>query len=200
MLSHNQKSTDFHGINVQPYLYRGAVIYPFEQQYALDRTGFDDGLCFGFTATLMHCLQQGDYESVQNYQNPIPDILIANAIKMTNIAIDQVRDGNEMEAIAFPDKRIDKIKTKIENISSQIDVDTNGAFLVYKQKNGDLHQLLFFNKRSEGKGKCVIQDPNRFTIDNLDIEDGKDLLTQIVNRSNPDSVLIVKDSYKMSKL
>lgn len=193
------KTDEFHGVRVPPSSDHGAIIYPLNQLNVIAQTEFADGLCFGFTTSLMRSLLAGDFSAVQHYKNPISNPVIINAIKITNMAITVARDGGDIESLAFPNRKIEKNLIRTNKIPAILDENTNGALLIYKQTNGEPHQLLFFNKRTN---KCIIQDPNRFTIDNLDIDEGRNLLMQIISRSNPSHVLVVKDvDYKVrSKL
>ena len=141
----------------------------------------------------MHNLNSGGFSNVRFYSNfnqPLPKFLLTEAIHLTYQAIQQVRDGGTIESVAFNGRNpiVNRIHT--DAIAMHLNEHTRGALLTYQTKNNSLHQLLFFNK---GNGKCVIQDPNRFTIDNIDIADGKRVLTDIIRRSNQNHVVVAKD-------
>ena len=187
MSLNRQYSMVIHGIDTQPLVDHGAVIYRFEQCTDIMHTRFADGLCFGFNASLMRHLSAGNFSMVEHYQSPISKSLLAEAISLTYEAIAQIRDGNDIESAAFPNKPTQKMQVKVEDVPLHLDNNVKSALLTYRTKNNAAHQLLFFNK---GNAKCIIQDASRFTIDNLDLEDGKKVLANIITRSNPTNVMI----------
>lgn len=188
-MSGTRKSEDtIHGIDTRELKEAGAKVYPLRQQEALKGSQFPDGLCLGLTASLMRRLSAGELDATARYQNPLPDDVREEAIGLTQEAIQKYKDGKvAMEQIAFGKQRSEQISTSVSEVKKFLSTSTSAAILTYKTKGGDNHTLLFFKK---GFKKCVIQDANRFTIDNLDVEEGKRVLVDIIERSDPKTVAI----------
>lgn len=186
----------FHGLNAD-FLYQPtSQVYPFDQRVALENTYFYQGLCIGFTASLMRHLLMGNDQYTQLYSNPLPPIIFKDAVLIEREIIQAMADGIDQDSIIFCGRPTQKVRVsplKINEVLSQ----AQGATLIYKTKSGIPHCLLFFHKSNN---KCIIQDSMRFTVDNVDFDRGSEALKQIVMRSEPQSVTISFNRRFLNKL
>jgi hypothetical protein len=175
------------GINVSRLQQQGTV-YRFEQRYEITHTCFSNGLCLGFAASLMRRLLNNDFSCVQEYRNPLSKPILIDAQMLTYQIINHFRDGQSANAILFANRRTNTVYVDTNMISPVLNSNVQGATLFYKTKTGGYHTLLFFNK---GNGKCVIQDANRFTANDVDLQSGIDVLKEVVDRSQPEKIEII---------
>jgi len=177
---------EFHGFNAEFLYQSSSQVYSFNQLDEIKDTSFKDGLCLGFTASLMRRLLAGDYMAPMDYKNPLPKPLLVDAIHLTQCMIKGIKDGGDPVDVIFSGAKVKKFRVNGNEIPIVLQ-DSKAATLFYQTKSGASHSLLFFSK---SPNLCVIQDTMRFTVDNVEKEHGISALQQIVERSKPDQLEI----------